>query len=36
VAQLLVLRHERLELEEVEHLGPIDRGGYGSTGVGLP
>jgi dUTP diphosphatase len=36
VAQLLVLRYQRLELEEVEHLGPIDRGGYGSTGAGLP
>jgi dUTP pyrophosphatase len=35
VAQLLVLRAERLELEEVERLGPVDRGGYGSTGTGV-
>jgi dUTP pyrophosphatase len=35
VAQLLVLRAERVELEEVEGLGPVDRGGYGTTGAGV-
>jgi hypothetical protein len=31
----MVLRSERLELEEVEHLHPENRGSYGSTGTGL-
>jgi dUTPase len=35
IAQLMVLRSERLELEEVEHLHPENRGSYGSTGTGL-
>ena len=35
IAQLMVLRYEPLELEEVEHLHAEDRGSYGSTGTGL-
>jgi dUTP pyrophosphatase len=35
VAQLLVLRAERVELEEVDRLGPVDRGGYGTTGAAV-
>lgn len=32
VGQLMVMRYERVDLEEVEHLGNPDRGGIGSTG----
>ena len=36
VAQMMVLRYERMEMEEVERLDAKDRGGFGSTGTGLP
>ena len=35
IAQLMVLRYEPIELEEVEYLQGQDRGSYGSTGTGL-
>lgn len=34
IAQLMVLRYEPIELDEVDHLRPDNRGGYGSTGSG--
>jgi dUTP pyrophosphatase len=36
IAQMLVLRYEPIEFEEVEQLRPENRGSYGSTGAGLP
>ena len=36
IAQMMVLRYEPIEFEEVEHLHAENRGGYGSTGTGLP
>jgi dUTP pyrophosphatase len=36
IAQLMVLRYEPIEFEEVMHLHPENRGSYGSTGTGLP
>lgn len=32
IVQMMVLPIERVKLEEVEHLGNQDRGGFGSTG----
>ncbi len=32
IAQLVLIKHERFDLEEVETLGNKDRGGLGSTG----
>lgn len=32
IVQMIILPRERVELEEVEHLDEVDRGGYGSTG----
>jgi dUTP pyrophosphatase len=32
VAQLVVLKYDKIEFEEVEHLESTDRGGFGSTG----
>ena len=34
IAQLMVLRYEPIEFDEVDHLRPERRGGYGSTGAG--
>ena len=35
IAQLMVLRYEPIDFEEVEHLRSENRGGYGSTGSGV-
>ena len=32
VAQMVVLKYDKIEFEEVDHLGFEDRGGFGSTG----
>ena len=32
IAQMIILEREKIELEEVDHLGNPDRGGFGSTG----
>ncbi|HEX2037391.1 MAG TPA: dUTP diphosphatase [Chloroflexota bacterium] len=36
IAQMMVMRYEPIEFEEVTHLHPKNRGSYGSTGTGLP
>lgn len=33
IAQIMVNKFEKMELNEVEHLGDTDRGGFGTTGV---
>lgn len=33
IAQMMVVRLERAEIEEVEHLSGKDRGGFGTTGL---
>lgn len=33
LCQLLLIKCENFDFEEVDHLGPINRGGFGTTGV---
>ena len=33
IAQMMVIKHERVEIEEVSALGEVDRGKFGSTGL---
>ena len=35
IAQMMVLRYEPIEFEEVAQLRPQNRGSYGSTGTGM-
>lgn len=32
IAQMMILEREKIDLQEVDHLGNEDRGGFGSTG----
>jgi dUTP pyrophosphatase len=36
IAQMIVLRYEPIDFEEVDHLYAENRGSFGSTGWGLP
>jgi dUTP pyrophosphatase len=33
LSQLLLIKCENFDFEEVDHMGPVNRGGFGTTGV---